>query len=144
MKLVPLDIKLTDSQFFELKKFNALQIAGAFGIKPNQINDYEKSSYANSEMQQLSFYVDTELFILKQYEEELNYKVLSIDEIDEECFYKFNEKVILRTDSKSQMESLSKAVNNGIYTPNEARSYLDMPSKEGGGTCYEWKLYSYN
>lgn len=132
MKLVPLDIKLTDSQFFELKKFNSLQIAGAFGIKPNQINDYEKSSYANSEMQQLSFYVDTELFILKQYEEELKYKTLNKEEKEEEKFYKFNEKVILRTDSKSQIESLSKAVNNGIYTPNEARSYLDMPSKEGG------------
>lgn len=132
MKLTPLNIKLTDSQFFELKKFNALQIAAAFGIKPNQINDYEKSSYANSEMQQLSFYVDTELFILKQYEEELNYKLLTKSEIKEGYFFKFNEKVILRTDSKSQMESLSKAVNNGIYTPNEARSYLDMPSKDGG------------
>lgn len=132
MKLVPLDIKLTDSQFFELKKFNALQIASAFGIKPNQINDYEKSSYANSEMQQLSFYVDTELFILKQYEEELNYKLLSDDEIEKGYFFKFNEKVILRTDTKTQMEALSKAVNNGIYTPNEARAYLDMPSKEGG------------
>lgn len=53
MKLTPLDIKLTDSQFFELKKYNALQIAGAFGVKPNQINDYSKSSYSNSEMQQL-------------------------------------------------------------------------------------------
>ena len=51
------------------KKYNALQIAGAFGVKPNQINDYSKSSYSNSEMQQLSFYVDTELFIIKQYEE---------------------------------------------------------------------------
>lgn len=132
MKLVPLDIKLTDSQFFELKKFSALQIAGAFGIKPNQINDYEKSSYANSEMQQLSFYVDTELFILKQYEEEINYKLLDDTEIDEGYFFKFNEKVILRTDSKTQMEALSKAVNNGIYTPNEARSYLDVPSKDGG------------
>lgn len=132
MKLTPLNIKLTDSQFFELKKFTALQIAGAFGIKPNQINDYEKSSYANSEMQQLSFYVDTELFILKQYEEELNYKTLDEDEIDQGDFYKFNEKVILRTDSKTQIESLSKAVNNGIYTPNEAREYLDKPSKDGG------------
>ncbi len=132
MKLVPLNIKLTDSQFFELKKFTALQIAGAFGIKPNQINDYEKSSYSNSEMQQLSFYVDTELFILKQYEEELNYKVLEDYEIDQGYFYKFNEKVILRTDSKTQMETLSKAVNNGIYSPNEAREYLDKPAKEGG------------
>jgi HK97 family phage portal protein len=132
MKLVPLDIKLTDSQFFELKKFSALQIAGAMGIKPNQINNYEKSSYANSEMQQLSFYVDTELFILKQYEEELNYKLLDDLEIDENCFYKFNEKVMLRTDSKTQMETLSKAVNNAIYTPNEARELLDKPWKEGG------------
>jgi HK97 family phage portal protein len=132
MKLVPLDIKLTDSQFFELKKFSALQIAGAFGIKPNQINDYEKSSYANSEMQQLSFYVDTELFILKQYEEEISYKTLEERELENRLFFKFNEKVILRTDSKTQMEALSKAVNNGIYTPNEAREYLDKPGKNGG------------
>jgi HK97 family phage portal protein len=132
MKLVPLNIKLTDSQFFELKKFNALQIAGAFGIKPNQINDYEKSSYANSEMQQLSFYVDTELFILKQYEEEIDFKILSPEELDEGYFYKFNEKVILRTDSKTQMETLSKAVDSGIYKRNEAREILNLPIAEGG------------
>lgn len=132
MKLTPLDIKLTDSQFFELKKFNALQIAGAFGIKPNQLNNYEKSSYANSEMQQLSFYIDTVLFILKQYEEELNYKLLDDKEMEEGFFFKFNEKVILRTDSKTQIETLSKAVNNGIYTPNEARAYVDKPCEEGG------------
>lgn len=132
MKLVPLNIKLTDSQFFELKKFNALQIAGAFGIKPNQINDYEKSSYANSEMQQLSFYVDTELFILKQYEEEIDYKILSDQELDDGFFFKFNEKVILRTDSKTQMETLAKAVDSGIYKRNEAREILNLPIAEGG------------
>ena len=75
MQLQPLNYKLTDAQIFELKKYSALQIAGAFGVKPNQINDYEKSSYANSEMQQLSFLVDTMLFPLKQYEEELTYKL---------------------------------------------------------------------
>lgn len=132
MKITPLNIKLTDSQFYELKKYSALQIAGAFGIKPNQINNYEKSSYSNSEMQQLSFYVDTELFILKQYEEELNFKLLSDKELNKGLYFKFNEKAILRTDSKTQMESLSKGVNNGIYKPNEARAYLDLPSEEGG------------
>ena len=30
------------------------------------------------------------------------------------------------------MENLAKAVNNGFYTANEAREYLDMPAKEGG------------
>ena len=44
MKLTPLDIKLSDSQFVELKKYSALQIAAAFGIKPNQVNDYDKNN----------------------------------------------------------------------------------------------------
>lgn len=132
MKITPLNIKLTDSQFIELKQYTALQIASAFGIKPNQINDYSKSSYSNSEMQQLSFLVDTELFILKHYEEEINFKILSPLQIDQGLFFKFNEKAILRTDSKSQMETLAKGVNNGIYTPNEARLILNYPLADGG------------
>ena len=132
MKITPLNIKLTDSQFYELKKFSSLQIAGAFGIKPNQINNYEKSSYANSEIQQLSFYVDTVLFILKQYEEELNFKLLTEEERNSNKYYKFNEKSILRTDAKTQAECLSGYVNNAIYTSNDARAYLDMPAIEGG------------
>lgn len=132
MKIEPFNIKLTDSQFFELKKYSALQIAGAFGIKPNQINDYEKSSYANSEMQNISFYIDTELYILKHYEEEMNYKLLEMEETLAGKFYKFNENVILRTDAKSQATILTGYVQNGIYTPNEARSFMNRPSKEGG------------
>lgn len=132
MTLQPLNIKLTDAQFYELKKYSALQIAGAFGIKPNQINDYAKSSYANSETQQLAFLVDTMLYRLTQYEQEINYKCLSDRQREEGYFYKYNEKAILRTDAKSQMEDVTKAVNNGIYTPNEGRSLLDYPAKEGG------------
>ena len=132
MKLTPLDIKLSDSQFFELKKYTALQIAAAFGVKPNQINDYSKSSYANSELQQLSFYVDTELFIIKQYEEEINYKMVMEEEQDSGFYYKYNEKVLFRTDSKTQMEYLKNGVSGSIIKPNEARRKLDMPDAEGG------------
>ncbi len=136
MKLTPLDVKLTDSQFFELKKYNALQIAAAFGVKPNQINDYSKSSYANSELQQLSFYVDTELYVIKQYEEEINYKILTEDEQDAGLYYKFNEKVLFRTDSKTQMEYLKSGVGGMIMKPNEAREKIDLPDAEGGDELY--------
>jgi HK97 family phage portal protein len=132
MKLVPLDIKLTDSQFFELKKYTALQIAAAFGIKPNQINDYEKSSYASAEAQNLAFYVDTLLYILKQYEEEITYKILSTQMINQGYFFKFNVNVILRADIKTQIESLATAVQNAILKPNEARDYIDMPADDYG------------
>lgn len=130
--LTPLDVKLADSQFIDVKKYSALQIASAFGIKPNQIGDYEKSSYASAEAQQLSFYVDTLLYILKQYEEELNYKLLSKEEIDNGYYFKFNVGVLLRADLKTQIETLSQAVSNFIYTPNEARALLDKPAVPGG------------
>lgn len=132
MKIEPLNIKLTDSQFFELKKYTALQIAAAFGIKPNQINDYEKSSYNSAEMQNLTFYVDTMLYILKQYEEEMNFKLQEEKELNEGNYFKFNENAILRTDAETQQKILCGYVNNGILMANEAREKLDRPNAPGG------------
>lgn len=132
-KLTPLDIKLTDSQFYELKKYSALQLGAAFGIKPNHLNDYEKSSYNNSEYQNLAFYVDTMLYIIKMYEEEMNYKAVP-QELEDEYYYKFNEKVTLRTDSKTQAEIFGMKIDKGMMTPNEARRKEDMTDKEGGDT----------
>lgn len=132
LTLQPLSQSFVDSQFYELKKYSALQIAGAFGIKPNQLNDYEKSSYSNSEQQQLSFLVDTMQYRLKVWEEELNAKVLLPSEVKDGFFYKFNERAILRADAKTQMETLCSGVQNGVYMPNEARRYLDLPDADGG------------
>lgn len=131
-KLVPLDMKLTESQFFELKKYNALQIASVFGVKPTQINDYDKASYSNSEAQNLSFYVDTVLAILKQYEEEMDYKLLSEEDMSKGIHFKFNVNSMLRADLKSQAEIMCSYVNNGIIAPNEAREKLDLMAHEYG------------
>lgn len=130
--LTPLNIKLADNQFIEVKQYTSGQIAAAFGIKPYQYNDLTKSSYASAEAQQLSFYVDTLLYIIKQYEEELSYKLLTPDEIAQGYHFKFNVAVILRADLATQIQTLSTGVSNFIYTPNEARAMLDLESKEGG------------
>ena len=130
--LTPLNVKLADNQFIEVKQYTSLQIASAFGIKPYQIGDYTKSSYASAEAQQLSFYVDTLLYIVKQYEEELTYKLLSSEDIEKGYHFKFNVSVILRADLATQINTLSTGVSNFIYTPNEARAMLDLESKPGG------------
>lgn len=130
--LTPLNLKLADSQFLELRQYSALQIASAFGVKPYQVGDYTKSSYASAEAQQLSFLVDTLLFIVKQYEEELTYKLLTDDEVAAGYHIKFNVAVMLRADQKTQIDTLSAAVSNFLMTPNEARERLDLPSKDGG------------
>lgn len=122
-----LDLKLTDSQFMELKRLTSLQIAAAFGIKPIFLNDLEKSSYASSTAQNLSFYVDTLLVILTQYEQEMRRKLLTRKEIDAGLKLKFNANVILRADPTAQAEIIQKLVQSAVYTPNEARKWLDLP-----------------
>ena len=130
--LTPLNMKLADSQFLDLRKYSAIQIASAFGIKPYQIGDYGKESYSSQTAQQLAFYKDTLLWIVSSYEQELTYKLLSDRERREGLHFKFNVATILRADLKTQIETLSTAVSNFIYTPNEARAALDLEAKEGG------------
>lgn len=131
-QLTPLNVKLADNQYIEARQYTALQIASAFGIKPYQIGDYTKSSYASAEAQQLSFLVDTLLYILKQYEEELTYKLLSREDIAQGRYFKFNIDVILRADFHTKIQTLSTAVNSFLMTPNEARGKLDLEKVEGG------------
>lgn len=130
--LTPLNMKLADSQFLEVKQYTALQIASAFGVKPYQVGDYTKSSYASAEAQQLSFLVDTLLYIVKQYEEEIGYKLLTDTEEVDGYHAKFNTAVMLRADQQTKISTLSTAVSNFLMTPNEAREQLDLPSKDGG------------
>ena len=132
MDIVPLDLKLTDSQFFELKKYNALQIAAAFGVKPNHLNDYDKSSYSNSEMQNLTFYIDTLLYILTLYEEEFNIKLLTESERLKGLHFEFNVASILKGDLKTQAECITKYLQSGVYTINEARKKAGLPAIDGG------------
>lgn len=130
--LTPLNIKLTDSQFLELKQYSALQIAAAFGIKPDQIGDYTKSSYASSEAQQISFLVDTMLFIVKQYEEEIAEKLLTQEERESGCMAKFNTRVLMRVDQFTQINTISTAIQSFLYMPNEGREFLDMSAVDEG------------
>ena len=132
MSLTPLNIKLTDSQFLEIRQNTALQIASAFGVKPYQVGDYTKSSYASAEAQQLSFLTDTLLFILTGYEQEIAYKLLSDGEEANGYHVKFNTGVMLRSDQKTQIDTLVSAVANFLLTPNEAREMIDRPNLPGG------------
>lgn len=127
----PLDLKLTESQFFELKKYSALQVAAAFGVEPIHLNDFEKASYANSSLQNLLFYVNTLLYIISSYEQELNRKLLTRKELISGMGFKFNVAVILRGDISQQADIIQKMVASGVYSPNDARRWLDQPPIDG-------------
>ena len=62
----------------------------------------------------------------------INYKITSYQQKKDGCYFKFNEKVLFRTDSKTQMEYFKTAVGGSVMTANEARRKLDLPDREGG------------
>lgn len=138
----PIDLKLTDSQFLETRQYSALQIAAAFGIKPNFLNDYSKSSYANSASQNTSFYTDTLLYIITAYEKELTRKLLTRSEIAAGLEIKMNPNVILRADPVQQAEMLAKYVGGSIYTINEARGRAGLPPVDNGDCILTASGYS--
>lgn len=127
-----LEMKLADSQFFENNKNTALQIAAAFGIKPNVINDYTKSSYSNSETQQLDFYVNTLQPLFLIYEQELSYKLLHPRDLEKGQRLVINEDVLFKMDNQTKANVYSNYVQNFIMTPNEVREALNLPYIEGG------------
>lgn len=130
--LQTLDLKLTDAQFYELKKFSGLQIASAFGIMPNHLNNYEKSSYANSSMQNLTFYVDTLLYNVTLYEQEMKRKLLTSKQQQAGLGFEFNVSVILRGDPVQQAEMINKYVTGSVYTVNEGRRNAGLPPEKDG------------
>ncbi|MGL5124958.1 MAG: phage portal protein [Fusobacteriaceae bacterium] len=129
-----LDMKLADAQFFENNRVSALQLAAAFGIKPNIINDYTKSSYSNSETQQVDFYVNTLQPLFKAYEQEMSYKILTESDIKRGFRLEINEKILFKMDNKTQAEVYSKYLTNFAMTPNEVREDLNLPYIDGGDT----------
>lgn len=80
----------------------------------------------------MAFYVDALLYIMKHIEEETKFKLLTEKEISSGLYPKFNIFALLRTDMKTQIQTLSLGTKSFIYTPNEARAMLDLPSVQGG------------
>ncbi len=131
-QITPLNLKLTDAQFMELKKYSSVQIAAAMGIKPQQIGDQTKQSYASSKAQQEMFYTDTMLYILRHFEDEITYKLLTPDQREKGFFVEFDSEVLLRNDFKTQVEANKIAIESFQMTPNEGRKKLNLPAKPGG------------
>lgn len=130
--LQPLDIKLTDSQFLEIKKFSAQSIAAAFGLPPTFINDYQTASYNSSSAQNVAFYVNSLLYAITAYEMELTRKLLSTKEQEDGYRIRFNFNVILRANPETQASMLATLVNSGIYSINEARQKVGLPDVAEG------------
>lgn len=126
-----LSMKLSDAEFSVISNTNALRIAGAFGLSPNIINDYSKSSYANSVTQQMDFYVNSLSPVLQMYKQEDTRKLIPKSIRDKGIFLEYSTKELFKLDPSSHMDYLVKGSQNGLIKINEAREELGYNYVDG-------------
>lgn len=124
--------KLVDSQFLDLTKYTALQIASAFGIPPSYLNNLDKANFANVEVLQDVLYRDTLLPILSQYESEMSCKLFTQSEKDKGFYFYYDVDVILRASIETRANAYATMITHSIMTPNEVRSKENLAPINGG------------
>jgi HK97 family phage portal protein len=116
---------LVDSQFFELQGLTVRNIANSFGVKLYQLNDLDRATYSNVETQNRAFLSDTLQNVIIQWEQETEFILLTAKELLDGFMIRFNVDSLLRSDFKTRMEGYAIAIQNGIYSPANARKLED-------------------
>lgn len=136
MKPIPmggLGIKPSDAQLLESRAFGIEEICRAFLVPPSLIGHTDKaSSWASSlENTNLGFLAYSLRPTLVAIEQEIRRSLFSLSD-RKKYTVKFSIEGLLRSDSKSRSEYLSKAVTDGRLTVNEARGLDDFKPMPGG------------
>jgi HK97 family phage portal protein len=122
MKVSKLSVTPNEAQFLETRQFQRAEIAGLFRVPPHLIGDVDRSTSWGTgiEQQQIAFLVYTIRPWLIRWEQAIK-RCLILRE--EEVFAEHLVEGLLRGDIASRYDAYVKAVNNGIYTPNEIRAF---------------------
>ena len=135
VKFKPIGMPLADAQFIETRRFSTEEIARLFKVPNHLINDLTKSSFNNIEQQSLEFVKYSLLPYIRNWEGELNRKLLANRELSTH-YFKFQTKELLRGDADSRAEYYSKLQSLGALSANDIRSMENMNKIEGGDKYY--------
>ena len=125
------NMSLVDQQFLENRKYTAEQLAAAFGVPTVFLNMYSKASYSSATAQQLDFVTSTLMYICRQYEDELSYKLLSDKEINDGMRIDFDTDAVLALTPDTHADVLVKLAGGAVLTINEARRRAGYPPIPG-------------
>lgn len=128
VKIQSFELPAADSQIIEQLKWTAEDICRAFHVPAYMIGAGERPTYNNAEVLNQIYYSDCLQSLIEAMElcldEGLNLPTTQRTEFDID--------ELLRMDSVSRFDALSKAIGAGWMAPNEARRREGMPPVEGG------------
>ena len=130
LKYMQTSVPPDSAQFLESRQFSISDIARWFKLPPHMIGDLENATFSNIEQQDLNFVKYSILPYVENMEQELNCKLFRENE-QGTVYVNMNLEGLLRGDITTRVEAYQKLIQNGVMTPNEARSKEGMNPIDG-------------
>lgn len=130
LKYKSIGITPAEAQFLETGRFSIEDIARWLNMPVHKLKSLTNANFNTLEQQNMQYVVDCLMGWTAKIEAELNRKLFPKNHPTDD-YVKFNEKVFLRGDLKSQAEFYTKMVYAGIYDRNEIRALEDLNPREG-------------
>jgi HK97 family phage portal protein len=136
LKFEPLAFTAVDSQLIEQLGLSAKMVCSAFGVPAHMVGAADPPSYNNIEALNQQYYSQT----LQKYFETIELLLdegLGLTEVPDKIYgTEFDLDDLLRMDTPTMMDAMSKGVGAGFLKPNEGRKKLNYGPVRGGDTPY--------
>lgn len=129
IKPIPVANTARDAQLAETMKASEERIALAFRV-PMQVLGLGSNTYASTEALMQSWIASGLGFCLNHVEEAFG-QLFGLRGMPDE-YLELDTRALMRSAFKDRMDGLAKAVQGGIYSPDEARALEDLPRVPGG------------
>jgi HK97 family phage portal protein len=128
----PLSISSQDAQLVEVQRMTLQDICRVFGVPPPLVADLASATLNNSESLIQHFLSMS----LGSYLEHLERALDRLFGLGNNEFIELDTAALLRTDFAGRVNALTKAVQGGLMTPDEARAVEGLSPVKGGDTAY--------
>lgn len=133
----PLSMKATDSQLIEQLKWSAETVCSVFGVPAYKAGVGQAPAYNNIEAMDAQYYAQCLQVHIESIEICLDEGLGLLEAKDGKVLgTEFDLDDLMRMDTATQVDALSKAVGGSIMTPNAALKRMNQPPVEGGDTIY--------
>lgn len=133
LKFQPLSINSQDAQLVEAQRLSLEDICRVFGVPPPLVGDLSHATLNNAETL-VQHFLSMSLGSYLEHTERAFDRLFGLTGGTE--YVELDTTALLRTDFAGRIEGLTKAVQGGLMTPDEARSKEGFGPIEGGDSAY--------
>lgn len=125
-----------DPDSFDVEQITRSRAATVYGMAPYLLGDYSGATGGTAEERTIEFLTSTMQPDVVQWEEELDYKLLTPEDRAAGYAFRFDTEAYLRMNGAALASVRQSQIRSGTRTPNELRKKDRLPGLPGGDCAY--------